>query len=62
LSISGVLDFGLIGIVAKISSIFAEADISIFVVSTYNTDYIFLKAENFDKGLQVLMRNGYIVV
>ena len=58
--VSGMLDFGMIGVVAKISDILAKAEISIFVVSTYNTDYIFLKAENFDKGIQVLIFNGYI--
>ena len=62
LKLSGVLDFSLIGVVAKISNILAEAKISIFVVSTYNTDYILLKAENFNKGIQVLMQEGYTAV
>ena len=62
LKVAGVLDFGLIGIIAKISSILAEAGISIFVVSTYNTDYILLKSENFDSGLRALVDSGYIVV
>ncbi|MCL2386413.1 MAG: ACT domain-containing protein [Defluviitaleaceae bacterium] len=61
LKISGILDFGMIGVVAKISNILADAGISIFVVSTYNTDYILLKAENFDKGLQVLVHEGYTI-
>jgi len=61
LRISGILDFGLIGILAKISNLLADARISIFAISTYNTDYILLKAENFDNGLQVLINNGYIV-
>ena len=62
LKISGVLDFSLIGIVAKIANIFAHGGISIFVVSTYNTDYIFIKKENFDKGCQLLVREGYNLV
>ena len=61
LRISGVLDFGMIGVVAKISNILAKAEISIFVVSTYNTDYILLKAESFDKGIQELIRNRYVI-
>ena len=61
LKISGILDFGLIGVVAKISNILADAGISIFVVSTYNTDYILLKTENLEKGLQRLMCEGYTV-
>jgi len=62
LKVSGMLDFGLIGIIAKISNILADAKISIFVVSTYNTDYILLKTESFEKGLQVLRQEGYVIV
>jgi len=61
LKISGVLDFGMIGVIAKISNILAEAGISIFVISTYNTDYVFVKAENYDKCTYELMRSGYVV-
>lgn len=41
--IQGVLDFSLIGILAKIATILADNGISIFAVSTYNTDYILIK-------------------
>ena len=41
--IEGVLDFSLIGILAKISGILADNKIGIFAVSTYNTDYILVK-------------------
>ena len=61
LKISGVLDFSMIGVIAKISNILAEVEISIFVISTYNTDYILLKAENFDKAIEILGRNGYVI-
>jgi len=61
LKVAGVLDFGLIGIVAKISNILAQAEISIFVVSTYNTDYILMKSEVFDKGVETLAQNGYAI-
>lgn len=62
LKISGILDFGMIGVLAKISNLLAEAEISIFAISTYNTDYILLKTENFDKGVQVLTNNGYAII
>lgn len=42
--IKGVLDFSLLGILARIASALAKKEISIFVVSTFNTDYIFVKA------------------
>lgn len=60
--IQGVLDFSLIGILSKISSILAENKIGIFVVSTYNTDYVFVKSGNFETALQVLKDAGYIIV
>ena len=55
--VAGTLDFGLIGIVANITQVLAEAGISVFVVSTYNTDYIFLKSKDFDKGLALVKQN-----
>ena len=60
--IQGVLDFSLIGILSRLSSILAEHKIGIFAVSTYNTDYIFMKEENFSKALEVLVSEGYTVV
>ena len=60
--IQGVLDFSLIGILSKISSILAENEISIFAVSTYQTDYIFIKERNFERVLKVLENNGYEIV
>ena len=60
--IEGVLDFSLIGILSKISGILAENKIGIFAVSTYNTDYILVKKENFEKALRVLGEAGYEIV
>ena len=60
--IQGILDFSLIGILSKISGILAENEIGIFVVSTYNTDYILVKEHNFEKALSVLAAEGYQVV
>lgn len=60
--IEGVLDFSLIGILAKISSLLAENGIGIFAVSTFNTDYIFTKEENYEKALSVLAEDGYTII
>ncbi|MBE5856811.1 MAG: ACT domain-containing protein [Lachnospiraceae bacterium] len=60
--IQGVLDFSLIGILSKISGILAENKIGIFAVSTYNTDYILVKEENFEPALKALTSEGYTVV
>ena len=60
--IQGVLDFSLIGILSKVSGILAENQIGIFAVSTYNTDCILVKRENFKKAEEALASNGYVVV
>ena len=60
--IQGILDFSLIGILSRLSGILADHGIGIFAVSTYNTDYILVKEENFDRALQVLAAEGYTVV
>lgn len=60
--IQGVLDFSLIGILSKISGILADNKIGIFAVSTFNTDYILVKKENFEKALEILKEEGYSIV
>lgn len=57
--IQGVLDFSMIGILSEISGILAENKIGIFVISTYNTDYVLTKKENYQRALDVLNRAGY---
>lgn len=59
--IQGVLDFSLIGILSKISTLLANNQIGIFAVSTYNTDYILIKEENFEKSINALEQNGYVI-
>ena len=59
--IVGVLDFSLVGILAGISEILAENRIGLFAVSTYNTDYILTKTENFERALDVLRNAGYAI-
>ena len=59
--ICGTLDFSLVGILAKISGILADHKISIFAVSTYNTDYVLVKEENFDRALSILGAEGYTI-
>ena len=60
--IEGTLDFSLIGILAKISTLLAENNIGIFAISTYNTDYILTKKENYAKALGILAGTGYHVI
>ncbi|MFC4770948.1 ACT domain-containing protein [Enterococcus hermanniensis] len=61
LKIEGVLDFSLVGILATISSLLAAKNISIFAISTYNTDYILVKADTLVEAINILEANDYTV-
>ncbi len=58
--IKGTLDFSLTGILAKISGILADEKISIFALSTYDTDYIFVDEKNLGKSISALEKGGYV--
>ena len=60
--IQGIIDFLLVGILSTISGILAENEIGIFAISTFNTDYILTKAENFQRAIDVLAYAGYVIV
>ncbi len=60
--IQGVLDFSLIGILARISAVLAENGVGLFALSTFNTDYILVKEENFSRALTVLEKAGCRIV
>lgn len=60
--IAGNLDFSLIGILSEISAVLANNLIGIFVVSTFNTDYVFVKKENYQKALDLLQEKGYHII
>lgn len=57
--VQGVLDFSMIGILSNIAAVLAEHAISIFAVSTYNTDYILVKREDYLRGVEILQSAGY---
>ncbi len=59
IKIVGMLDFSLIGILSKISTILAKDKISIFAISTYNTDYILVKEEKLQNAIDALKKNEY---
>lgn len=59
LRVVGELDFSLIGIIATISPPLAEGKVSILPVSTYNTDYIFVKADQLDRAIRILQDNNH---
>ena len=60
--IQGVLDFSLVGILSEITGILAEDKIGIFAISTFNTDYILTKKEDYQKALDLLDAEGYKIL
>ncbi len=61
LQIVGVLDFGMVGVIAGISRLLAEANVSILTVSTYNTDHILVKTADIDTAIRTLTAAGHVV-
>ncbi len=59
--VQGPLDFALTGILASLSSALAQAGISIFAVSTYDTDYILVKQERLKDAVNTLTAAGHFV-
>ncbi|MFI3213040.1 MAG: ACT domain-containing protein [Eubacteriales bacterium] len=57
--IYGTLDFSLIGILSGISTELARHGIGIFAISTFNTDYILVKENDFAKSQEFLKKKGY---
>jgi hypothetical protein len=62
LKVEGPLDFSLVGIIAGISNVLKDKGISIFTISTYDTDYILLGGKDLNEGIYALEENGYIIV
>ena len=61
LAVRGPLDFSLVGIMASLAGALAAASVSIFVVSTYDTDYLFVRAADFDRATAALRDAGHTV-
>lgn len=59
LMVEGPLDFGLTGILASIAAPLAEAGISMFAISTFDTDYVLVKAERLEDAVEALRRAGH---
>jgi len=62
LKIEGPLDFSLIGILSSISTILAQVGISIFAISTYDTDYILVKEKDITNAINALANEKYEII
>lgn len=61
LRVRGPLPLDLIGILAAIADPLADAGLSIFAISTYDTDYVLVKARDLETALGVLKQAGHQV-
>lgn len=62
LKVEGPLDFALVGILAGIAGVLAEAKVSLFAVSTYDTDYILVNEGDLPRAVEALRAREYIVL
>jgi hypothetical protein len=62
LQVEGILNFALTGILASLAAPLAEAKISIFAISTFDTDYLLVKENNLQQALDVLLLAGHQVI
>src|SRR5581483_2432166 len=61
LRVDGTLDFSLTGVLAALAAPLAQAKISIFALSTYDTDYLLLAQNDLDRAIAALERAGHSV-
>lgn len=61
LQVVGQLDFSLVGILAGISGVLARANISVFVISTFDTDFVMVKQASVDAACEALRAGGYSI-
>lgn len=59
IKVEGPLDFSLTGILASLANPLAQAKISIFTISTFDTDYLLLKKDSLNQATQVLKESGF---
>jgi hypothetical protein len=62
IKIEGPLDFALTGILVSIAAPLAHVGISIFAISTYDTDYLMVRRESLDRAILALERSGHHVM
>lgn len=62
LQVQGPLDFALVGVLASIVVPLARAGISIFALSTFDTDYVLVKEEALDRAVSALTQAGFLVM
>ena len=62
LRVNGVINFSVVGVLASLIAPLAEAGVSVFAVSTFDTDYLLVKEVDFDRSCSVLRLHGHLLV
>jgi hypothetical protein len=62
LRVAGPLDFSEVGVMASLSGPLAEAGVSVFVISTYDTDYLFVREDSLADAVRALRQAGHRVM
>lgn len=60
IKVEGPLDFSLTGILSSLTLPLAEAKISIFAISTYDTDYLLVKSDTLEQAIKILSEQGHV--
>lgn len=61
LEVAGPLDFSMVGVMAALTAPLADVDVSVFVVSTYDTDYVLVHAAALERAVEALRSAGHQV-
>ena len=59
IKVAGPLEFSMVGVLASLSSTLAQAGVSIFVLSTFDTDYLLVKAAQLEEAIQAFLAAGH---
>ncbi|BES63792.1 ACT domain-containing protein [Gottschalkiaceae bacterium SANA] len=62
MKVEGPLDFALIGILAALSGTLADRGVSIFAISTFDTDYLLVKEKDYNNAVEALRDAGHIII
>lgn len=61
IEVSGPLDFGMVGVMAQLTAPLADVEVSVFVLSTYDTDYLLVHAAALERAVNALRKAGHHV-
>ena len=58
--VAGKVDFSMVGVIAELTRVLAEAEVSVFVVSSYDTDFVLVRDADVSKSIEALRRVRHV--